>query len=135
MFVIRKGVFETNSSSVHSLILCSEEEKQKLNDGTLVIDYNTITEAPKDKFLKRALERLVNNENCWIEEEDKDLFDELVMDEKTPAEILNDDEIYTYNTYMRPQDYGMGYDYLERFEDCREFDGKTIYAFGCYGHD
>lgn len=36
--VIRYGVFETNSSSVHSLCVCNEEEYKKFKKGDLVLD-------------------------------------------------------------------------------------------------
>lgn len=35
---IRKGVFETNSSSVHSLTMCMDDEYQKWKDGLIVYD-------------------------------------------------------------------------------------------------
>lgn len=37
--VIRRGVFETNSSSVHSLTMCSDEEWKAWERGKLVFDY------------------------------------------------------------------------------------------------
>lgn len=36
---IRQGVFETNSSSVHSLTMCSAEDYKKWEKGELVYDY------------------------------------------------------------------------------------------------
>ena len=36
--VIRYGVFETNSSSVHSLCVCTKEEYEKFKKGDLVLD-------------------------------------------------------------------------------------------------
>lgn len=36
---IRRGVFETNSSSVHSMVICSDEEWRKWQLGELVYDY------------------------------------------------------------------------------------------------
>lgn len=36
---IRRGVFETNSSSVHSLTMCSDEEWKAWERGELVFDY------------------------------------------------------------------------------------------------
>ena len=33
---IRRGVFETNSSSVHSLTMCSGEEYKKWSDGEVL---------------------------------------------------------------------------------------------------
>lgn len=35
---IRQNVFETNSSSVHSLIICTDEEYEKLNNNKLYIN-------------------------------------------------------------------------------------------------
>lgn len=51
---IRIGCFETNSSSTHSLILCSEEEYEKLKKGELLItcDDELITkEQAYDEFI------------------------------------------------------------------------------------
>lgn len=36
--VIRYGVFETNSSSSHSLCVCTKEEYEKFKKGDLVLD-------------------------------------------------------------------------------------------------
>ena len=36
---IRKNVFETNSSSTHSLTMCTEAEYEKWKDGEMVYDY------------------------------------------------------------------------------------------------
>lgn len=38
MYKIRKGTFETNSSSVHSLVMCSGEEYELLQKGKLLLD-------------------------------------------------------------------------------------------------
>lgn len=38
MRVIRRGVFETNSSSTHSLCIASKEDFKKWKDGELVYD-------------------------------------------------------------------------------------------------
>lgn len=35
---IRRGVFETNSSSTHSITICTEEEFEKSKSGELVYD-------------------------------------------------------------------------------------------------
>lgn len=36
--VIRRGIFETNSSSVHSLTMCSDDEYSKWRKGELYFD-------------------------------------------------------------------------------------------------
>lgn len=35
---IRKGTFETNSSSTHSITICTKEEFEKFKNGELVLD-------------------------------------------------------------------------------------------------
>lgn len=42
MIQIRHGVFETNSSSTHSMVVCSEEDYQKWVDGELLYDYGSL---------------------------------------------------------------------------------------------
>lgn len=39
MKVIRAGVFETNSSSTHSLCICTEDEYNKWKNGDLIYSY------------------------------------------------------------------------------------------------
>lgn len=36
--VVRQGVFETNSSSVHSLTICTQEEYDRWQNGEMVLD-------------------------------------------------------------------------------------------------
>lgn len=48
---IRKNVFETNSSSVHSLCICTEEEFDAWKKGELYYDYWD------DKFTKNPVDR------------------------------------------------------------------------------
>ncbi len=35
---VRYGIFETNSSSTHSLVICTAEEYNKFKNGELVLD-------------------------------------------------------------------------------------------------
>ena len=38
MIQIRQNIFETNSSSVHSITLCTEDEFQKWKNGEILFD-------------------------------------------------------------------------------------------------
>lgn len=50
MFSIRKNVFETNSSSTHSICICTEEEYKKFRSGDMVYDsYNGELQFVSDK--------------------------------------------------------------------------------------
>jgi hypothetical protein len=44
---IRFGVFETNSSSTHSLTICTSEEWEQFLDGKLVLDFDELVEPSK----------------------------------------------------------------------------------------
>lgn len=62
---IRQGVFETNSSSVHSLTICDADEYQQWKDGTLVMDdYNDkLVEATEET--KENEDRYRTYESYW----------------------------------------------------------------------
>lgn len=39
MIKIRQGTFETNSSSTHSIVICNQEEHDKLQKNELFVKY------------------------------------------------------------------------------------------------
>lgn len=113
MRVIRGCVFETNSSSTHSIIMCSKEEYNKWKNGeTCLRPYRKERFVTKDKALKILSEYEVNIN------EDYDSVDE----------AFRDNGIYTYDSYFD--------DYFDSF--CEEYitpSGDAIVAFGKYGYD
>lgn len=83
--VIRPGLFETNSSSVHSYIECSKEEYERLENFTaylyisggdlrddwLKVKFINIQEYPKDKYQEVEDGYQGNNWDALTEEEKK----------------------------------------------------------------
>lgn len=57
MLKIRQSVFETNSSSTHSLILCSDEDYKKLNNEELLIGGGNrlISKEERDEMIQSIL--------------------------------------------------------------------------------
>lgn len=105
---IRRSVFETNSSSVHSLTILPEDEFNKFQQGEMLWD------ACSDKLVTReeALEE--------IKKYDKDI---------TLKDL--EDGYDDYQTYEK-----MGGDYYETFEQkYTTKNGDTIVAFGYYGYN
>lgn len=51
---IRIGTFETNSSSTHSLVVCTDEELEKWKAGELLYDYmnSAVVSAPEEDRYK-----------------------------------------------------------------------------------
>lgn len=39
MIQVRSNIFETNSSSTHTLVICTEDEFKKFNNNELCLDY------------------------------------------------------------------------------------------------
>lgn len=120
---IRRGVFETNSSSVHSLTMCSGEEYKKWEKGKVLYWRN------KNKFGTREdiIEELkdarwsFNNKLCYP--------DTNWDDEDEVRDIFSDEEIKTYDEFFDNE-------YFETFEQHHTTpNGDEVVAFGYYGHD
>lgn len=119
MKVIRRGVFETNSSSTHSITMCSKEEYDKWNNGELLLDDGWRVEK---QFITKeeAIEKLKNNEYY----KDLDLNDEELL-----QEAFREEGIYNAKEYFENDD-------LEIFEsEYKTSNGDIIIAFGKYGYD
>lgn len=117
--VIRRGVFETNSSSVHSLVICTDDEYKDWERGNLMLwgeSFDTKENIIANLKTKR-----------WYES-----YDFGKMSENEWSEFCNDNDIYTWESWDR---YVMDR-YYETFEDAYTTPkGETIHVFGYYGHD
>lgn len=70
MISVRKNVFETNSSSTHSLCICTENEYDKFKNGDMMYDdYNEELQFVSDKELEEDEYRYKSYENMgeWLE--------------------------------------------------------------------
>lgn len=123
MIKIRVGVFETNSSSVHSMIMCSGDEYEKLKSGELLIEKwgNKLMTLEEAKEEYRDVFRL----NTFHGENIDDVPDDKVMSLLSEWDIaVSLDEWLESNEYM------------ENFEEKYiTSSGEVVYAFGYYGHD
>ena len=132
---IRRSVFETNSSSTHSLTICSEDEFEAWKRGELLF------KRWEEKFVKPT--QLSDNDKRDAEEEygyTKDDYwkdwDDLSSEEKekwyakyATTHNLKDYNTKTYDEYMRNGD-------LETFvQRYTSKSGDKIVAFGEYGYD
>jgi len=106
---IRFGVFETNSSSMHSLTIVSEEEFERFKKGEMLLTWRDelIT---KDEALSKIKK---DGENV------KGLDDDEI------EELLRDNEFSTYNNF--------GGDYEEFEQRHTTKNGDKVVAFGYYG--
>ena len=127
---IRRNVFETNSSSVHSITMCLEDIYDKwVNDEVYFYDSTYKLPEGRDKFFTwdDMLEFMRNELN--VDEEDiKALIEAKENDESEFTSILQDSDFYTADSY---ESYN---------EDCESYAevfttplGERVVAFGYAG--
>ena len=133
---VRHGVFETNSSSTHSLTMCSGDEFRRWENGELLFD------RWDEEFVEASSVKTGHNLD-----EVKEKYEEIRrklwknFEDLTEAEIADfceqhmedaDDNLYmTYELY---------FDYYERYYETFEEsyttkNGDRVVCFGHYGYD
>lgn len=132
---VRRGVFETNSSSTHSLTMCSEEEFEAWKRGEILFQ-----EYGSEKFV--SAKKLSNNDKKKAEEDYEENKDDFQKDWKDLSENAKqkyytkyakendiiDEDVKTYEQYMNEGD-------LETFvQRYTSKNGDKIVAFGEYGY-
>lgn len=116
---IRRGLFETNSSSTHSIVMCSSDEYNKWRN--------------EDVYYDRWNEKFVEENDSILKARECESYDQaygLYISDK-------DNEFYSdcYHRFLTWNEFFNDYD-LETFED--EYttkSGETIVAFGYYGYN
>lgn len=133
---IRRGVFETNSSSTHSLTMCSEEEYEKWKNGEILFDKwgsenfvspKTMTDSQKND----AKEYYESTRDDFQKEWDNlsETAKESYYTKYAKENGLIDEDAQTYEQYMRNND-------LETFVTrYTSKSGDKIVAFGEYGYE
>lgn len=143
----RRGVFETNSSSTHSLTMCTEQEFEDWKNGkTLINRYdgefipaekNTLPEKDlKIEYFKEYAEKI---ENGYVYENKyyttlEDMVEEVQLDEKELEAFKNDMKNDDYMTYDEFWNYYED-EYNTFTESYTTKSGEKIVAFGYYGYD
>ena len=102
---VRRSVFETNSSSTHSLTMCTASDYDEWKKGNMVFDYECEELVPIDTL-------------------DDDEKEEL----RTTGSAS--DRYYTYDQY---EDYFLS-DYESYEQSFTTPDGEEIIGFGYYGY-
>jgi len=136
---IRLGVFETNSSSIHSITITEKEiyDKWIKNEVLFCEDENEFLEA--DKAIEKNLEILINDYGLDSEYEEEEL-EELkskYRETKSLEDTFDEEDIEYYCMYITYQEWADHI--LQYYEDYKEEyttkHGDNIVAFGYYGHD
>lgn len=124
MIKIRYGVFETNSSSVHSLCIAENEQIEKLENEELLIKlYSNSVISYED-----ALKELIEDVNRYNHEEDKKIIENGNKEEI--YQLMREYEIAeTLDSYLNSE-------WLEAYEESYTTEhGDKILIFGLFGRD
>lgn len=135
---IRKNVFETNSSSTHSITMCSQSQFDDWKAGKLLFDYwdrgfvsaKEMTEADKEDA-RDEYKQLYEGQSYYKKWEDLSEDEVNKWYNKYYSENCNhhNDDLKTYEDYF-------DYDGLETFINYYTSEsGDEIVAFGKYGYD
>ena len=119
---IRRSIFETNSSSVHSITMVSGSEYDKWKNGELLYDRDTETLVTKEEIEK-------------IKEDDKKRYESYNWSfDESEYDYDREDNNIRFLTYDKFFDWS--YIQYETFTDrYKTKDGEEVVAFGFYGHD
>ena len=118
MLQIRRDVFETNSSSTHSLTIMDSDDFEKWCKGELYLDCSYNKSYEPFFLTPEKLKELLLDDGVNID------------DSKEVGMYLYDNEIFTYDTFMK---YYENYDtFTSTFIDKQ---GKNKVAVSYYGYD
>lgn len=153
MRTVRNCVFETNSSSMHSLTIVPEDEFEKFENCDLLLDYSTFVSA-EDEY-KNVMENLERYEDNMSDEYRATYKTELTFEKfKEVLSKLCDNDLSYYHRKDAREDIQTHYDAVkaalgEEIETYRtigggEYEtfaqhyttksGDKIVAFGYYGY-
>lgn len=127
MRTVRRGTFETNSSSTHSITMCMESDYEKWKNGEMYWhrwNDELVSKEEAEKEMAKLREEFIAD-NPDFDENNEEWKEEL-------EQYINEDKMYY--TYEEFKDY----DYIEyeTFVDTFETpQGEKVVSFGYYGSE
>lgn len=119
---IRRGVFETNSSSTHSITMCSGEEYDKWCSGNLLFWVGKKKFGTKEDIIEELKELTRWDNSLMYPDVNWD-------DDSVVADIFDSEEIQTSDEFFDDE-------YLETFEETyHTSNGEEVVAFGKFGYE
>ena len=135
---IRRNVFETNSSSTHSLTMCSQSQFDDWKAGKILfnkwsdefVQQYTMTDEDKNSAMEQY--KNINDDKPFYKK-----WDELSEDEiNSWYQKYYEEHKGDYNGLVTYNEYFYSYDGLETFtETYISASGDKIIAFGKFGYD
>lgn len=135
MLQIRKNVFETNSSSTHSITMCSKDDYDRWGNGEVYLNEgwwskDNTSEYTDKKFVTRdEVNDILSHDKYY-----HGYYDDEGNGKDKKPEDLTDKELVEYDIYTFDKYYE--HEYLEWFNASYTTDsGETVVAFGLFGYD
>ena len=137
IYKVRRGVFETNSSSTHSITMCSNEEYEAWKAGKMVYDCDAeeLVSLRNPEFLMKFQKVLLRKQTRYNAEDERYIAIQTILDciengNKMPIpELERRLKLSNYETYDGFYDDS----YAETF--CTSYktkSGEEVIAFGKY---
>lgn len=140
---IRLNVFETNSSSTHSLVICTEQDFKEWEAGEKLFDTGTNEMINPTKLNKCQKKQAINDyitkqakEKFWCKWEDlPEVSKEAWFNNWAVINILNDRDDFC-KRYLTHDEYYDEHSSMSSFyEHFVTPSGDKMVAFGYYGYD
>lgn len=129
---VRRGIFETNSSSVHSLVMCMESDYDKWDKGETLLFTGSAWGYPENNrplrnhFYTKEEAIAFEKSSKYPPDEDFDW-----NDDENVMEMLHENEWRSSEDFWDDR-----YGEFEHFKDTMTTpNGDTVVAFGYYGYD
>ena len=121
MISVRRGVFETNSSSTHSITMCSENEYEKWKKGEMLFDRWNDKLIAKEEYQEEYENKKREYLEKYPEETERD-FKEYFEDDR---QYMNYDEFWDY----------IEVNYETFHNSYTTKNGEKVIVFGYFGYD
>lgn len=150
MKTIRNGVFETNSSSTHSLTMCTESDFKKWKNGELYLDKDSGEFVTLEERIKRIKELIIysrmdyNNGtytykgiSATYKDKDEKFYTPENLAEITEQDVEEylDGDYDSYEVPMTCDEYNDTMEYETYQETFTTPNGEKVVAFGYYGNN
>ena len=142
MIKIRRNVFETNSSSTHSITMCMESEYDAWKRGELYLciceyGFSDICRAVKTAGFKAEQFYPVEEVKKWYKDHGFEFYTFTDIEEAEDKYSSEDSENVCFISYdERWHWYKKSNEYFETYASTYTTpSGENIVAFGAYGHD
>lgn len=127
MLNIRSNTFETNSSSVHTLVMCSDDQYHKWIHGELYLDVDEYAEDHYKDFVTFDEAKKMDENFPYPKSSRNEGWDWRYYSKEKNEYI--DKRFLTYEEFFEDS-------YFETYHETYITDSKeTVEAFGYFGHD